>query len=106
MPGAKSTSFGADKSPRIFLVCSVPQLRRVRAMRELQHFHDPSQAAQSPRMPLLWIAEADTEAVPQVPIEIHVFFWRRFRTFGGAPAQGISRRAHCPARSRYSAPHA
>src|ERR1700719_216240 len=101
MPRAKNAGAYSHQSPRLLLVRAVPKLRRVRTMRKLQHFHDPSQAPQSARMPLLWVAEADTEALSQVPIEIRLFLWRRLRAPGGAFAQRISWRAHCPTRPPY-----
>src|ERR1700686_2005667 len=101
MPRAENAGTRAHQSSWLLLVRAVSQLRRIRAMRKLQHFHDPSQAAQPPRMSLLLLVEADTEAVPEMPIEIRLFLWRRFGTFGRASPQGISRCAHSPARPRY-----
>src|SRR5258706_11897382 len=92
MPRAKDASARADKSPRLFLVGALPELRSVRAMRELQHFDDAPQAAQSSRMPLLRFAPANSEAMPEVPIQIRLFLWRRLRASGRTPAQRISRR--------------
>src|SRR5216684_2328585 len=103
MPGAKNASAGAHQPARIFVVGVVPELRRIGAMRELQHLHDVSQAPQPARMPLLRRDPAGAEAMSQVPVAICLFLWRRLGASGGAAAQGISWNADRAARSRYSA---
>jgi len=81
---------GVDKPARILVVGAVPELRRVGAVRELQHFDDASQAAQPSGMSLLRIDPANSESLSEVPVEISLFFWRRLGAFGRKAAQGIS----------------
>src|ERR1700739_4846261 len=101
MPCAKNAGARAHQSPRILLVRALPELRRVGAMRKLQHFHDASQAAQSPGMPLLRLDSADSKTVPEVSVQIRLFFWRRLGASGGAASPGISPRAACAGGARY-----
>src|SRR6266581_1352261 len=98
-----NASLGADQSSGIFLVRALPELRRFGAMRQLQHLHDASQAAQPPRMPLLRLDSGYPEPLSEVPVEVCLFFWRRLRALGGTPAERIPRRADCAAGSRYRA---
>ena len=103
MPPVSDAGARSDQSARLFLVSALPQLRRFRAVRELQHLHDLSQKPQSAGMPLLRLYSAGAESLPKVRIEICVFFWRRLRASGRTPAKGISRRAHRPPGSRHRA---
>src|SRR5882724_11678192 len=93
MPDEWHAGAGADQPTRLFVVGPVQKLRSVRAMRELQHLDDASQTAQPAGVPLLRIDPADSEAMPEVPVEIRLLFWRRLRAPGRAAAQRISRRA-------------
>src|SRR6267142_6888995 len=72
-------------------------------MRELQHLDDASQTAQPAGVPLLRVDPADTEAMPEVPVEIRLFFWRRLGAPGRTPAQRISRRTDRAAGQGYGA---
>jgi len=81
MPGEWDAGAGADQSTRIFMVGTLPELWRVGAVRELQYFDDPSQTAQPAGVPLLRIDSGDPEKLSEVPVEVRLFFWRRF----GAP---------------------
>src|SRR5882762_9996637 len=94
MPGEWHAGAGVDQPARVFVVGSVPELRRVRAVRELQHLDDASQTPQPAGMPLLRFDPADTEAVSEVPVEICLFLWRRLRASGRKASQRISRRAN------------
>jgi len=77
---------------------SVPELRRVRAVRELQHLDDASQTPQPAGMPLLRFDPADTEAVSEVQSN-NVYFlekapsiWRELRKeFPGARIARLDR---------------
>ena len=99
----RNAGAGADQPARLFVVGAVPQLRRVGAMRELQHLDDLSQAPQPAGVPLLRIDPGGSQGMPEVPIEVRLFFRRRLRASGRTSAQGISRRAHRAARSRHRA---
>src|SRR5579871_2343878 len=103
MPQQSHTSADSHQSPRLFVVSFVQKLWRFRAVCELQYFDDASQEPQSPRMPLLWLDSADSEAMPKVPVEICLFFWRRFGAPRRAFAQRVSSGADCPVGSRYRA---
>ena len=103
MPGAENAGTGADQPARIFVVGALPQLWRVGAMRELQHFDDVSQESKPAGVPLLRIDSAGAGAMPEVPLEVRVFFRRRFRASGRTLAQGISRSANRAAGSRHGA---
>ena len=78
-PRRGHSDYGADQSPRLLLVSLVPQLRRVRAMPELQHRAHLSQEPPAPRMPLLRLFDSPAEAVPEVPCGIFVLRRRRCR---------------------------
>src|SRR5258708_21747993 len=94
MPGERHAGAGADQPARVFLVGAVPELWRVGAVRELQHFDDASQAAQPAGVPLLRIDPADSQDLSEVPVEVRLFFWRRLGAPGRKIAQGISWSAH------------
>src|SRR4029077_2696548 len=106
MPGEWHTGAGVDQPARVFVVGAVPELRRVRAMRELQHLNDASQTAEPAGMPLLRFDPADTEAVSKMPVEICLFFWRRLRASGRETSQRISWRANRAAGPGYGADEA
>src|SRR5437016_13538801 len=101
MPGEWHAGAGVDQPARVFVVGSVPELRRVRAVRELQHFDDASQTTQPAGMPLLRFDPADTEAMSKMPVELCLFFWRRLRASGRETYQRISRRGKRAAGSGY-----
>src|SRR5467141_1882584 len=103
MPGEWDAGAGVDQPARIFVVGTVPELRCVGAVRELQHFDDASQAAEPAGMSLLRLDPADSKNLSEVPVEVRLFFWRRLGTFGRKIAQGISRRANRAAGPRYGA---
>src|SRR5207244_438164 len=60
-------------------------------------------AAQPPRMSLLRFHSGGPETLSQVPVEIHLFFWRGLGAPGRTPAQGISGRPHRAAGPRHRA---
>src|SRR5882762_8102114 len=106
MPGEWHAGAGVDQPARVFVVGSVPELRCVRAVRELQHLDDASQTPQPAGMPLLRFDPADTEAVSKLPVEICLFLWRGLRTSGRETSQRISRRTNCAAGPGYGADQA
>src|SRR5437016_13514106 len=106
MPDEWRAGAGVDQPARLFVVGLVQKLRSVGAMRELQHLNDASQTAQPAGVPLLRIHPADTEAMPEVPVEIRLFFRRRLGAPGRKAAQRISRRADRAAGPGYGADEA
>ena len=78
MSGLPDPGPGADQPSRLLLERDLPQLRRQRAMRQLQHLHDAPQKSQSARMSLLRFDPADSQDVPQVRFQVCSFLRRRF----------------------------
>src|SRR5438477_1877533 len=81
----------------------MPKLRRNRAMRELQHFHDASQESQSPGMSLLRFHSINSKELPEVRFQVRLFFWRGFGTIRRAFAQAISEGPNRQTGSRHRA---
>src|SRR5580704_8627547 len=109
-PRGKNPSDGTHQSPRLFLVITLPQLRRLRAMPELQHRPHLSQKSPASRMPLLRILAAPVEAMPEMPRRIHVFRRRRRRARRRISARNFPHREnrapgprHCPHQARIPA---
>src|SRR6266851_9822856 len=103
MPCEWHADAGIDQPARVFMVGSVPELRRVRTVRELQHLDDASQTPQPAGMPLLRFDPADTEAMSKMPVEVCLFFWRRLRASGRETSQRISGCAYRTAGPGYGA---
>src|SRR5882724_2177795 len=106
MPDEWHAGASVDQPAGLFLVGLVQKLRSVGAVRELQHLDDASQIPQPAGVPLLRIDPADTGAMPEVPVEIRLFFWGGLRAPGRKAAQRISRRADRAAGPGYSADEA